>query len=106
MQIGITLLLPQGKCLLQPRLVQAGRKVTLLSDARYNALFALLLPCICLKLEEEKRELSQAILFGLLTDTYSQMLSPYCLSRNLLPAAFQPWASTIFIIQSGHFRFI
>ena len=50
---------------------------------------------------KKRKELGRIILPGLLTDAYSQTLSPYCLTRNFLPAAFQPWAGSIFIIQPG-----
>ncbi len=54
----------------------------------------------------KKKELSWIVLLGLLTDAYSQMLSPYCPTRSLLPAAFQPWAGTTFIMQPGRFKLI
>ena len=41
------------------------------------------------------------MLFGLLVTTYSQALSHYCTVRELLPAAFPPWAGTFLIIQPG-----
>ena len=41
------------------------------------------------------------MLFGLLVTTYSQAPSHYCSVRELLPAAFPPWAGTFLIIQPG-----
>ena len=58
------------------------------------------------KIEVIKSEkgLSSTILNGLLTAAYSQMLSHYCWTRELLPAVFPPWAGSFLIIQPGEPR--
>ena len=48
-----------------------------------------------------KEKAGSTMLFGLLVTTYSQALSHYCTVRELLPAAFPPWAGTFLIIQPG-----
>ena len=45
--------------------------------------------------EENKTESSSTILNGLRTTAYSQVLSHYCLTRELLPAVFPPWAGSL-----------
>lgn len=53
------------------------------------------------KKKEKKRETGLTILAGLSIDDYSQALSHYRQARDLLPAAFQPWAGAILIMQPG-----
>lgn len=51
--------------------------------------------------EEARQELRSTVLSGLPYTTYSQTLSHYCSARELLPAAFPPWAGTFLIIEPG-----
>lgn len=44
------------------------------------------------------------MLDGLPTGAYSQARSHYCLTRELLPAVFPPWASTSLLRQPGQTR--
>ena len=41
------------------------------------------------------------MLTGLRCTTYSQVLSHYCPTRGLLPAAFPPWADASLLRQPG-----
>ena len=50
---------------------------------------------------EKKKDPGRIILIGLLTDDYSQASSHYRLARDLLPAAFGPWAGSVLIMQPG-----
>jgi len=45
-------------------------------------------------------------LTGLSNGAYSQALSHYCPTRDLLPAAFQPWADSVLIVQPGHLELL
>ena len=46
------------------------------------------------------------ILNGLPTDAYSRTRSHYCTTRELLPAAFLPWAGASLLRQPGAIKFI
>ena len=52
--------------------------------------------------KKKKRNNPRIVLTGLSTGAYSQALSHYCPARDLWPAAFQPWAGSVLIIQPGH----
>ena len=56
--------------------------------------------------EEEKSESSSTVLTGLGTAAYSQVLSHYCLTRELLPAVFPPWAGSLLFNQPGELRLL
>ena len=60
------------------------------------------------KKKERKRmtESSSTILVGLWATAYSQVLSHYCLTRELLPAVFPPWAGSLLFNQPGELRFL
>jgi len=51
--------------------------------------------------EKKKKDLGRIISTELSTDDYSQASSHYRLARDLLPAAFRPWAGSVLIIQPG-----
>ena len=51
-------------------------------------------------------ESSSTILVGLWATAYSQVLSHYCLTRELLPAVFPPWAGSLLFNQPGELRFL
>ena len=54
--------------------------------------------------KEEKKDSGLTVSTGLSITAYSQASSHYRLARKLLPAAFQPWAGSLLIIQPGHVR--
>ena len=58
------------------------------------------------KKKKKKTESSSTILNGLWTIAYSQVLSHYCLTRELLPAVFPPWAGSLLFNQPGELRFL
>ena len=58
----------------------------------------------CSKKNPNHKKLGSTVLRGLPNTTYSQALSHYCLARELLPAAFPPWAGTFLIIEPGTTR--
>ena len=51
--------------------------------------------------KKKKKDLGQIISTELSTDDYSQASSHYRLPRDLLPAAFRPWAGSVLIMQPG-----
>ena len=53
------------------------------------------------KKKKKKKDPGRIISIGLLTDDYSQASSHYRLARDLLPAAFGPWAGAVLIMQPG-----
>ena len=48
-----------------------------------------------------KKDPGRIISTELSTDDYSQVSSHYRLARDLLPAAFRPWAGSVLIMQPG-----
>ena len=58
------------------------------------------------KVNECEQKNPGIILTGLSTDAYSQALSHYCPARDLWPAAFQPWAGSVLIMQPGDPRLL
>ena len=60
-----------------------------------------------IKLEgKQKTGSSLTISIGLWTAAYSQVLSHYCLTRELLPAVFPPWAGSLLFNQPGELRLL
>ena len=51
--------------------------------------------------KEKKKRIESEVSDGLPTDAYSRALSHYCLTRELLPAVFPPWADTFLLRQPG-----
>ena len=56
--------------------------------------------------ENKQTESSPTISTGLGTTAYSQVLSHYCLTRELLPAVFPPWAGLLLFNQPGELRLL
>lgn len=56
--------------------------------------------------ENKKKGNPRVLLTGLSTGAYSQALSHYCPTWDLLPAAFQPWAGSVLIRQPGSLRLL
>ena len=52
-------------------------------------------------LKKKKKDPGRIISTELSTDDYSQASSHYRLARDLLPAAFRPWAGSVLIMQPG-----
>ena len=51
--------------------------------------------------QKKKKDPGRIISTELSTDDYSQASSHYRLARDLLPAAFRPWAGSVLIMQPG-----
>ena len=56
--------------------------------------------------KRKKTGSSSTISTGLWAVTYSQVLSHYCLTRELLPAVFPPWAGSLLFNQPGELRLL
>ena len=52
-------------------------------------------------IKKKKKGSGRTMLDGLANGAYSQALSHYRLARDILPAAFQPWAGSVLIMQPG-----
>ena len=50
--------------------------------------------------------MSPSVLDRLPADVYSQVRTHYCATRELLPAAFLPWASSSLLSQPGYTRLL